>query len=152
MQRSTMMRKVIPIILFNLASAFLFAQQRDTSFDNYWAKFRKAAVAKDYTSIESMTRFPLLVKGTNDFDKVKKFTKNRFPYIFEHYLKQENAAVTRNALQDIIETESIPVSMNNSNKLTYIRFSDMKFRKRKGRWELYLIYIETKYQEANNIR
>ena len=152
MQRSNMMRKMIPIILFNLASAFLFAQQRDSSFDNYWAKFRNAVIAKDYTSLELMTRFPLLVKGTNDFDKVKKFTKNRFPYIFEHYLKQENTTVTGNALKDIIETESIPVSINNSNKLTYIRFSDMKFRKRKGRWELYLIYIETTYQEANNIR
>jgi len=143
---------MIPIILFNLVSAFLFAQERDTSFDDYWAKFRNAVIAKDYTTLESITRFPLLVKGTNDFDKVKKFTKNRFVYIFEHYLKQENTTVTGNALQDIIETESIPASNYNSNKLTYIRFSDMKFRKRKGRWKLYLIYIETVYQEENNIR
>ena len=152
MQRSNMMRKMIPFILLNLASAFLFAQQRVTSFDNYWAKFRNAVIVKDYTSLESMTRFPLLVKGTNDFDKVKKFTKNRFAYIFEHYLKQENTTVTGNALQDIIETESMPVSINNGSKLTYIRFSDMKFRKRKGSWKLYLIYIETAYQEENNIR
>ena len=152
MQRSTMMRKMIPIILFNLASAFLFAQQRDTSFDDYWAKFRNAVIARDYTSLESMTRFPLLVKGTHDFDKVKKFTQNRFVYIFEHYLKQVNTTVTGSALQDIIETEMIPASNYNSNNLTYIHFSDMKFRKRKGRWKLYLIYIETTYQEANNIR
>src|SRR4030095_475821 len=152
MQILNMMKKMILIILFNLASAFLFAQQRDTSFDNYWAKFRNAVIAKDYTSLESMTRFPLLVKGTHDFDKVKKFTQNRFAYIFEHYLKQENKTVTGSALQDIIETESIPASNYNSNKLTYIRFSDMKFRKRKGRWKLYLIYIETASQEANNIR
>ena len=140
------------IILFNLVSAFLFAQQRDTSFDNYWAKLRNAVIAKDYTSLESMTRFPLLVKGSHDFDKVKKFTRNRFVYIFEHYLKQLNTTVTGSALQDIIETESIPASNYNSNNLTYIHFSDMKFRKRKGRWKLYLIYIETTYQEANNIR
>lgn len=147
-----MIKKLVPIILLNLTSAFLFAQQRDTSFDNYWTKFRNAVIAKDYTSLESMTRFPLLVKGTNDFDKVKKFTKNRFAYIFEHYLKQESTTVTGSALRDIIDTESIPASNYNSNKLTYIRFSDMKFRKRKGRWKLYLIYIETIYQEANNIR
>ena len=147
-----MMRKMIPVILFNLVSAFLFAQQRDTSFDSYWAKFRNSVIAKDYSSLESMTRFLLLIKGTHNFDKVKKFAKNRFAYIFEHYLKQENTTVTGSALQDIIETESIPASNYNSNKLTYIRFSDMKFRKRKGRWKLYLIYIETTYQEANNIR
>ena len=147
-----MIKKLVPAILFNLTSAFLLAQQRDTSFDDYWAKFRNAVIAKDYVSLESMTRFPLLVKGTNDFDKVKKFTQNRFVYIFEHYLRQENTTVTGNALQDIIETESIPASNYNSDKLTYIRFSDMKFRKRKGRWKLYLIYIETTYQEANNIR
>ena len=147
-----MIKKLVPVILFILASVLLLAQQRDRSFDDYWAKFRKAVIAKDYSSLESMTRFPLLVKGTNDFDKVKKFTQNRFVYIFEHYLKQENTTVKGNALQDIIETESIPVAINNSSKLTYIRFSDMKFRKRKGRWKLYLIYIETTYQEANNIR
>src|SRR4030095_1758046 len=146
MQKLNMMRKTIPIILFNLVSAFLFAQQRDTSFDNYWAKFRNAVIATDYTSLESMTRFPLLVKGTHDFDKVKKFTKNRFVYIFEHYLKQDGITS-----RDISETESIPASNYNSNKLTYIRFSDMKFRKRNGRWKLYLIYIETLYQEENNI-
>ena len=147
-----MIKTLVPIILLNLVSAFLFAQQRDTSIDNFWTKFRNAVIAKDYRSLESMTQFPLIVKGTMDFDTVRKFNKNRFVYIFNHYLKQENTTVTGNALQDIVETEGVLVSNNNSNKLTNFRFSDMVFKKNNGKWKLYLIYIETTYQEANNIR
>jgi hypothetical protein len=87
-----------------------------------------------------------------DFDTVRKFNKNKFVYIFNHYLKQENTTVTGNALKDIEETEIIPASEFSSNSLIIFRFSDMEFKKIKGHWKLCLIYIETSYQEENNIK
>ena len=139
-----MIKRTLPVLLFSLILINSYSQKRDKTFDPFWSKFRKAVIAKDYNTLRSFTQFPLIVKGTLDSDSIKKFKSDRFIYIFTHYLKQSNSA--RN---DIVETERIP---DKEYSETSLRFSDMVFKKVKGQWKLYLIYIETSYQEENNIK
>jgi len=129
-----------------------YSQQRDKSFDTFWSKFRKAVIDKNYDTLKSLTQFPLIVKGTLDGDPIKRFKSDKFIFIFKHYLKQNNTTVTGNALDDIVETEIIPDKDFSETHISDVRFSDMEFKRINGKWKLYFIYIETSYQEENNIK
>jgi hypothetical protein len=51
-----------------------------------------------------------------------------------------------------VQTEKVPDSGFHDQNLNGLRFSEMEFKKIKGKWKLILIYIETMYQEENNIK
>jgi hypothetical protein len=143
-------KRVICFLILNfLLSSITFwsySQQHDKSFDLFWAKFRNAVIANDYATLKSLTQFPLIVKGTLDSDPIKKYKNDQFIFIFKHYLKQSNT------MEDILETEKVPDQIYTAESQTIHRLSDMQFKKVNGKWELVLIYIETLYQEENNIK
>ena len=136
---------ILFLLLFN-CSQDSYSQQRDKSFDAYWTKFRDAVINRNDSVLKSLTQFPLIVKGTMDFDPIKKFNKDKFTFIFDHYLKQ---GITKD---DILETIAVPDKVYMGENQDVHRISDMVFKKINRQWKLSLIYIETSYQEENNIK
>ena len=147
-----MVKKHLFVIIFSLLVMPLLAQSRDKSFDNFWNVFRNAVLKNDFKKLDSLTSFPLIVKGTLDRDPIKRFTRDKFQFIFKHYLKQNNGDLSGTALDDIKRTERVGATDNNAASMKLIRVSDMIFRKINSRWKLYLVYIDTEYQRENNIK
>jgi hypothetical protein len=146
------MKKSILVILLLQISSICFCQTADKSFVDFWKVFRNAALKNDYKSLDSFTKFPLIVKGTLDSDPIKKFNRDKFQFVFKNYLKQDNANMSGTDLDDIQSKKVISNSDFKDAVKNEIRISDMVFEKVKGSWKLILLYINTEFQEENKIK
>ncbi len=140
------MKKWIFLILFFSFSANSFCQNDDKSFQNFWNIFRTAVLENDSTELDSLTDFPLIVKGILDSDTAKEIRRNKFKLVFEVYLKQTNGANTGTDSDEIREKKMISEKDYDLSG-AYIRISDMVFGRVKGNWKLIMIYISTKEQK-----
>jgi len=58
------------------------------SFNEFWVKFRKAIINKDYTFLESHTIFPINTRGPWEGDPFVKFQKKSFEEVFNFFIEQ----------------------------------------------------------------
>jgi hypothetical protein len=146
------MRKSILVILLLQISTISFCQITDKSFVDFWKVFRNATLRNEYKKLDSLSKFPLIVKGTLDSDPIKKFNHDKFQFVFKNYLKQDNSDMSGTDLDDIRNKKTISDADFKGGAKNYMRISDMVFEKIKGNWELVLLYINTEFQEENKIK
>ena len=144
------MKKWIFLISSFYFQTFSFCQNNDNSFENFWIVFRNAVLENDFQELDSLTDFPLIIKGTLDSDSAREIRHNKFKFVFEVYLKQPNADDSGTDLDEIRKKKMISEKDYRSSN-NYIRISDMVFGRVKGNWKLIMIYIDTEDQTKNNI-
>ena len=146
------MKKNILIIFLIHISIISFGQKVDSSFVRYWKIFRESVLDSDFKKLDSLTQFPLIVRGTLDSDPEKYIGINKFKKVFRVYLKQANAFYSATDLNDIKEKEQLSVKDFRYLWKNQMSVDDLEFEKIKGHWKLTLIYINTADQEENNIK
>ena len=74
------MKRLITIAA--LFISFVSFAQRDKSFDTFWPSFRTAVLAYDVQALDQLVSYPLTVKGTMDYDPVKKINRDKIIFSF----------------------------------------------------------------------
>lgn len=139
--------------LITIAALFIsfvsFSQQRDRSFDAFWPSFRTAVLAYDIQALDQLVSYPLTVKGTMDYDPVKKINRDKIISTLKNALSQEGSIDNDNIpdetnLEEIKRKVTVPdkdYKWHKANSI-YMSIANMDFKKIGGKWKLHTIYIE----------
>ena len=140
------MKKLIifPVLFTAIVS---FAQVRDKSFDAFWPKFRTAVLAYDIQTLDQLVLYPLTVKGTQDYDPVKKINRNKIIATLKTYMAKyaiiETGFDDETNLEQIKRKATLPASAYNHSSPNFMSVGDLEFKKIAGKWKLFTIYIAT---------
>lgn len=142
------MKRLITIIALFI-SFVSFAQQRDRSFDAFWPTFRTALLAYDMQALDPLVSYPLTVKGTMDYDPVKKINRDKIITTLKKALSQEGSIDNENIpdetnLEEIKRKVTVPdkdYKWKKANSI-YMTVANLDFKKIGGKWKLYTIYSE----------
>jgi hypothetical protein len=110
----------------------------DPDLNRVWIAFRNAALQQDWSKLEEITNFPLIVRGELDQDPIFRIDRSKFPTIFERFLK-EGVFSPNEQLQVIRNTTTIKVDANSRDRC---RIGDMVFKRTAKGWRLYTLYMQ----------
>ena len=120
------------------------AESPQSDFQPFWNKFRAASLANDYTTLATLTKFPLEVKGVDDSIPIRKYEKAQLNTIFPKLMSQpvllpkDNDVVETNLREVLTKTEK--VEYNNTDK--EIRVEQFQFQLINGKWLFVRAYLE----------
>jgi hypothetical protein len=136
--------KKLFLVIFVLGSISCSAGPAESDFQSYWTKFRAASLALDYTTLATLTKFPLEVKGVDDSIPIKKYEKAQLNTIFSKLISQPVFQYKGN---DVIET-TLKELVAKQEKVEYkatdaqIRVEQFEFQLINGKWLLVRAYLE----------
>ena len=123
-------------------STVSFAQKREKNFDVYWPFFHKAVLAMDAAALDSLTVYPVNVGGTMDRDPVRKIAKTKIIATIEKYLPVDGGVGDGTHQQQIENRTIIPLKNYEYTSPGNMRVGDMQFKKIKGKWKFYFMYLD----------
>jgi hypothetical protein len=123
-------------------STISFSQKRDKSFDAYWPSFRKAVLALDVAALDSLTVYPVSVRGTMDSDPIRKIPKAKIIATLKKYLPIDGGVGDGTHQQQIESRTVIPLKDYEYSSPGNMRIGDMQFKKVKGKWKFYFMYLD----------
>ena len=133
------------ILIVSLATSIsCSAKPPPSDFQSFWSIFRAASLANDYTTLITLTKFPLEVKGVDDSVPVKKYEKAQLNTIFPKLLSQPVFLPKDN---DVVET-TLRETLTKTEKVEYkptdkeIRVEQFQFQFIDGKWLLVRAYLE----------
>src|SRR5581483_2249157 len=130
---------VICAIGLTLCVGLVAAQPpQESDLKQFWSTFRSAVLQKDWSTLEDLTNFPVLVRGELDRDPVHQVRRSEFRTVFERFLK-EGVFSPGEQLKLIRSTTTIEAE-SNSGELC--RVGDMVFRKTAKGWRLSRLYMQ----------
>ncbi len=135
------MKRVLIIFTIFISSISL-AQKRDKSFDAYWPTFRKAVLALDVAALDSLTQYPVSVRGTLDSDPVRKIPKSKIIATLKQYLPLDGGVGDGTHQQQIENRTVILLKDYEYSSPGNMRIGDMQFKKVKGKWKFYFMYLD----------
>lgn len=138
-----MSKSVLLLILLLQVTPVAFCQQKDNGFLSFWTNFRTAVLQSDAKALDSLTLFPLVIKGTLDSDPVKKTGPKNFPVVLKKCLAQPNINYSGTVADVIKATTTFSAREYTDMRNNMMRVEDFEFKKIKGKWLLYLIYIDS---------
>ncbi|MES2777300.1 MAG: hypothetical protein V4722_24190 [Bacteroidota bacterium] len=123
-------------------ASFSFGQKRDKSFDAYWPAFRKAVLALDLAGLDSLTQYPVTSRGTMDSDPKKPIDRAHIIAALKKYFPVDGGVGDGTHKQQIESRTSIPDKDYEYSSPGNMRVGDMQFKKVKGKWKFYFIYMD----------
>jgi len=129
------------------ASPLVVVNQHDgkpvpAEFIAFWLEFRRAVLASDWKAVESMTRFPVMVKGVSDEDPVQKVDKAKLPKLLQDVLGQQSGTSQR---QETMREQLQRLEMPDRRPMvtdTWARVEDFEFeRKDNAPWRFFSTYL-----------
>ncbi len=84
-RQSFMFRASIVAYLMLFSAVACSAQEQVSTPQKFWAEFRLAVLAKDNQKLVSMTQFPLEVRGVDDSQPAKQYSKSNSRLFSEKY-------------------------------------------------------------------
>ena len=136
--------KNLILALFFIASVSCNAEPPKSDFQPFWNKFKAASLANDYTTLATLIKFPLEIKGVDDSVPVKKYEKAQLNTIFPKLLSQPVFLPKDN---DVVET-TLRETLTKTEKVEYkptdkeIRVEQFQFQLINGNWLLVRAYLE----------
>jgi len=136
--------KNLIVTIFLMASISCNAESPQSDFQSFWNKFRAASLANDYTTLATLTKLPLEVKGVDDSVPIRKYEKAQLNTIFPKLMSQpvllpkDNDVVETNLREILNKTEK--VEYNNTDK--EIRVEQFQFQLINGKWFFVKAYLE----------
>ncbi|MEO7311773.1 MAG: hypothetical protein ABIX01_15320 [Chitinophagaceae bacterium] len=122
-------------------STISIAQKRDYNFDAHWLSFSKAMLALELTGLYTLTAYPINARGPMDSDPINKIDSGHIVAALKKFLPVDGG-VGDGTHEQMIESRII---INNKdyeyNSPANMRVGDMQFRKIKGKWKFYFIYL-----------
>jgi hypothetical protein len=120
------------------------ASSPSPDFQLYWAEFRTAALADDYQTLETLTRFPLEVRGVDDSMPTVRYKKEQFETIFKTIMQQ---TIIESTEEDYIETTMKAIVDKTDTVASDAldeeqRVEQLVFQNIKGRWMFVRAYVE----------
>ena len=142
------MKRIVMFAVFFI-SVVVVAQERIKSFDDFWPAFRKAVLAYDLGALDPLVSYPLTVKGTMDYDPVRKITRDKIVAALRWSFSQKGS----------IDDDSIPEETNydeikrkvtipapdykfTSAQSEIMTVASFEFKKIGGKWKLCTIYVD----------
>jgi len=111
---------------------------KEGELQQFWSTFRNAVIERNWSTLEDLTNFPVLVRGELDRDPVHQVRRSEFRTVFERFLK-EGVFSPGEQLKLIRSTTTIQAE-SNSGELC--RVGDMVFRKTAKGWRLSRLYMQ----------
>lgn len=139
------LRIVIVLLLLSSWTCTGHADEMAEAQD-FWNKFRHAALTGEVEKIASMTRFPLWVRGVVDSDPVMYYGRKDFPLIWRRLLDQQvvssdnDQVEVKTMLQVLREKKWIRPKDLQSPSI--MRVELFRFEKVKDRWRMTRCYLE----------
>lgn len=134
------------IFLFLLVAVTANAADNLEEAKTFWKSFRRSVLTGKTVDIASMARFPFEVRGVDDSDPVKRYSRQKFPLVFNQVLSQHvfvmsgKEIVEKTMLQVIKEKTDLTASdFATPDFFTVELFS---FHLIKGRWLFTRAYLE----------
>lgn len=130
--------------VFLLSSVACQALDSGQSFGAFWIGFREASLKKDYTTLKTLIKLPLEVKGVDDETPANFYSENKISQIFPLLLEQtiyhyEEDDLQEQSFKELIEQrEAITVAADEMHH----RVEQFEFQKIKGQWLLVRAYLE----------
>ena len=142
------MKRIVMFAVFFISVATV-AQERIKSFDDFWPSFRKAVLAYDVSALDPLVSYPLTVKGTMDYDPVKKITRDKIIATLRTSLSQEGSIdddriPEETNYEEIKRKVTIPDSDYKwtDSRSEYMTIANLEFKKIAGKWKLNTIYVD----------
>ncbi|MBL0104110.1 MAG: hypothetical protein IPP51_10410 [Bacteroidetes bacterium] len=125
--------------------------QTDTSFEFFWAIFRKAVVNNDPITLKRHIHFPIETRGPQDEDKIVKYDQSQFNVVFQSFLKES----TDSALTELDLIKKLDKFENADQQYFIIndewaRIGEMEFSKINREWKLTFLYLHYETIEEIN--
>jgi hypothetical protein len=117
------------------------------SFEEFWKSFRQAVLNADTAQIIALTKFPFETRGPLDSDPTIKYSKQKFPHVFQAFLNQWNGM----DLEGTTELETIKKTTIISKEDIadeYTRVGNLVFNKTKDGWRLVFAYLNNETIDA----
>jgi hypothetical protein len=130
--------------IFTISIAMGQVPDKGQSFELFWVKFRDAALAEDYPSLNKLVKFPLEVKGVDDETPASFYSHGELAEIFPTLLDQivynyEQENVEENSLRELVRKKEV---IKISPDKTHHRVDQFEFQKVNGQWMLTRAYLE----------
>ena len=130
----------------SLSAIACSAQEQAVTPQKFWSEFRQAVLAKDNRKLETMTQFPLEVRGVDDSQPAIHYKKEQFETIFRKILDQpvvtmEGEKVITNTTKDIINSTKI-ITKEHSMTEDSFRVDQLVFELKNKQWKLVRAYLE----------
>lgn len=137
--------KMTIITLCLVCALPIFSEQDSGDFFIFWAEFRSFVLAKDFSQLKVLSKFPLKTRGPLDSDPVVQFDQAKFSVLMKNYFNQMSGQDPNNLKEtefDLIRKTQNPNMQDMNEKKTEFRIGNAVFQKRKGKWFLTFLYLE----------
>jgi len=134
--------KLIILIATVFTSTFSYSQKRDRSFDAYWPSFRNAVLALDAAALDSLSAYPVSIRGTMDSDPVRKIPNTKIIATLKKYLPVDGGVGDGTHQQQIENRHIISLKDYEYSSPGNMRIGDMQFKKIIGNWKFYFLYLD----------
>lgn len=130
--------------MFLISSVACHASNEEKPFSEFWAKFREASLAEDYSSLKKLVKFPLEVRGVDDEIPAEFYAQDKIAEVFPQLLAQtvynyEQDDLEGKPLKELIQKKTVvnvePGKVNH-------RVEQFEFQKIEGQWLLVRAYLE----------
>ncbi|MBU0699826.1 hypothetical protein KKE26_00780 [bacterium] len=145
------MFKTMLSITLALCCVACSSTQKNSDIDQYWSTFRQAVLDNNRNKVICMTRFPFEVRGPDDSDPVKHYSRKEFLVIYGRLLAQSELLPSgekdvwkwKSMRRLIIENNKIPPEDRLSpDFIRFYQFHQFEFQRIKGRWFFTRAYLE----------
>jgi len=119
-----------------------------SDFYNFWTVFRSAVMDKDTVTLQTLTNFPLIVRGYNDCDPVLKIELSEFIIFFNKCLNEQTYvdrvdATNLDHVKRVLDPKHTD-ELEIKEGVHWHRFGNIEFIKDSSGWKIFTIYTDTR--------